>query len=682
MAALPPNSRMVLGGYGDQKKHAPAVAFRLTKEALDAILDGHKNNISIKVQLGKNGVLTVGSQTFHIASVDAITQPTDLYKSATLQGDQRLDLTARITHKATVRRELSAGLKDRFKSLTQAAEQEKHARQSVLLDPAEIMAEKKRSKAQASRKARPTSIIPPTVTVTAPLSSPSQLQSLRKRVLQFLALSKSASDFDMIMSKTYSRKDDLLAILNSVAINVGYNKWTLKPQSYKEVDYYWRVYTTHDREQAIRNGRKAFESLKLPPDAPEWALLEPPVPSPRMVPPASYPTSTSGTSTPAVKSNESTPESAASKRKTSGRTAKGTKASASKTKTKKTNKKELSEMETDAATSTAGKTVAASQSRKASGANSSEELSGSGKKLKGADSLTGVRDHSRKRQPAGGGAAAIDSTDSTPPTRRVNKPKSNDIKPNSLEKKAYISPSSSSHSISKREIPRSVADSMSYSRQHLSPLVGELSDTGTKALSQSNRNGHTRSTSASSLSSPETAAADRKRKVDTGAKSDTTRPYKIPKRNGGQVANELKIVDNLDAVSTSSSASNSASTTPLPRVTTVAELRSLHELFAVKYAEYSALNDRIQRERPQLDELSKRLQQAPAGSAEYSRTLHKMTDLVQSLGIRQMSAKYMRLHREIERMKREIWSAHEQLFKDHPHLQHLQQQQHHQPSAA
>ncbi|KAI8143023.1 hypothetical protein BJV82DRAFT_114744 [Fennellomyces sp. T-0311] len=178
-----------------------------------------------------------------------------------------------VTHRATMKQVLSQEDKSRFRSKTEAAKREKNSRRIELLDGPSIPSPRK-----AATPIRP--VLSPSSHRASPRPSTTS-STLRERLIHLLAIQPLPLSQLTTLLRTHD--EDLVPVLKKVATSSKGN-WRLRPVVYPDIRIWeWR-YDEKERKTVLKNAHDAYAALKLPPNAPERANLQPKKPQ-HLVPP-------------------------------------------------------------------------------------------------------------------------------------------------------------------------------------------------------------------------------------------------------------------------------------------------------------------------------------------------------------------------------------------------------------
>ncbi|KAG9292189.1 hypothetical protein G9A89_023909 [Geosiphon pyriformis] len=288
---LPKGKLEISGGESRTK----VIQVNLTEEVLRIL--HHKEtqgqNLSLRYDPKKQGVLTIraGNESFDCVPN---AKPVEISKVYFHQSSPELKFVGDVTSEATLKTLQDdikfQNLRGKIKASTRAAEQQKQARKIVLLDdkakPKNNPSQSISSRATATRPSKSSST-PSKSSTTEKRTVESRQASqktppekskgvpLRQRLIQLLALKELP--LNEIVQKTRSNKEQAVKLLQSIAVN-SRDVWKLKNEAYKEVKIYeWPQYLTREIMIVVDKATKAFNSLKLPKDAPEWRNLRPAV---------------------------------------------------------------------------------------------------------------------------------------------------------------------------------------------------------------------------------------------------------------------------------------------------------------------------------------------------------------------------------------------------------------------
>ncbi|KAI8366117.1 RNA polymerase II elongation factor ELL-domain-containing protein [Radiomyces spectabilis] len=278
-----------------QKK---AIALRLNREALNLLEQMCKgqadSNLTLQVEDNKS-TMVIGNKSFPLSLLEG-NAPGSIYASNNRNGSNRIAFVGDVLQWSCMRQVLSREDISRVRSRTEAAERDKNARRTELLDVPDIIPlqpssgkklnARRQSQGAASvsptslrpaaqRVQKPSSVLPTPKYDLAPSSSPSLSASstLRDRLIHLLALRPCALSQLLNMLKVTAA--ELMSILKKVAVCAN-NEWCLRPEIYKEIRIWeWNRYDDKERAIVANNAEEAYDLLKLPRSAPERANLTP-----------------------------------------------------------------------------------------------------------------------------------------------------------------------------------------------------------------------------------------------------------------------------------------------------------------------------------------------------------------------------------------------------------------------
>ncbi|KAI9491923.1 hypothetical protein BDB00DRAFT_831182 [Zychaea mexicana] len=240
--------------------------------------------------------MVIGNKSFPVNILPDPTVAHELYMGTS---GVNIEHVASVTHRAAMKQVLSQEDKSRFRSRTEAAEREKNARRIELLDGPSVPSPRKggtparRVVSPSSHRASPrpgatptptaATTSTPTLTNTTTTTPASTSSSLRERLIHLLAI--QPLPLIQLTTPLRTRDDDLIPILKKVASSSKGN-WRLRPEIYPEIRIWeWR-YDEKERNIVLKNAHEAYNTLKLPRNAPERSNLAPKKPQHLVPPPA------------------------------------------------------------------------------------------------------------------------------------------------------------------------------------------------------------------------------------------------------------------------------------------------------------------------------------------------------------------------------------------------------------
>ncbi|KAJ3279508.1 hypothetical protein HK104_001413 [Borealophlyctis nickersoniae] len=265
----------------------PVAFLKLTPGALEALKDAKPDDtMSIDLRPDRN-TLTVGSEKFEIKDTKTLNESDNLKEKPKFAHVFAFDKTAKslacegvVVNQLSVKPKLTDKQKQRMREerqqtireMTEAEKRKKKEQSTKILDPHEIPAHEPktrgvtrgRGKSATARtpKASPKPATPlRTGASRASRSSPDP--TLRRNLLHFLAPQPQPLKDILETLKGWSRDE----------IEQTLKEWQLKGESYKSLDPTWDQWNAKQAAEARKQAKVAFSTvLRLPPDAPEWAI--------------------------------------------------------------------------------------------------------------------------------------------------------------------------------------------------------------------------------------------------------------------------------------------------------------------------------------------------------------------------------------------------------------------------
>ncbi|EEB07306.1 RNA polymerase II transcription elongation factor SpELL [Schizosaccharomyces japonicus yFS275] len=294
--SVPEETPIKVDNRGEKK---PIVLqIQLPKDVLEQYLAGEWTE---KVQLinGPRPSFCIGSKKFQCTSIPE-TAPHEVYRA---RRSNSLELVGRIQQKLMLRRELDGNAAQRLKSRTARVENEKKEKRTRIVTLRDTGMHRNGSDPFHSRRSGPSLVVAPVSNNGSNSTSSSHHQQypsagsnpsathrpgnhhdgdspgvsrveLKRRVVHLLAL-RPVTD-EVLKNRTKASLAEIRVLLPEVATKTPVQQWELRPEMYATLRIFdWTPYTPEDRNLVVRRAKAAFDSLSLPPDAPERAVLSP-----------------------------------------------------------------------------------------------------------------------------------------------------------------------------------------------------------------------------------------------------------------------------------------------------------------------------------------------------------------------------------------------------------------------
>ncbi|ORX44375.1 hypothetical protein BCR36DRAFT_359922 [Piromyces finnis] len=251
-----------------QKRLIPLASLKVNDEFLENL---KSNPESITIQFGSTCKIVSNKQEFEFTMEKEENRVEVDYVQRNNLNSNSLEMCGRLSHTLKMKKKMTQQVADKIKNTYM--ESGKNNKTSIVLDTTQISNIKK----QNSRIKNKTRLYDgPT---KSKLRSTSPIQpgglDLRKRIIHMMAPKPiKLVNLSKVLRIKESTEPELLNILNKISTKNQIGEYKLNPDIYKEVEFQtWHTWDHNQRNQAIENGKKAFEEIDLPASAPEWNKL-------------------------------------------------------------------------------------------------------------------------------------------------------------------------------------------------------------------------------------------------------------------------------------------------------------------------------------------------------------------------------------------------------------------------